>query len=77
MGDYAGHFWSCNVSRWSVNINNLEYNSTTNTITLSVPDGTYPYTIKAPDGYTVTSSTNPVQVSGGAVDVIIQFVKNQ
>jgi YVTN family beta-propeller protein len=58
---------------WSVTLNGTTKSSTTDTITFSVPNGTYSYTIGAVSGYTVSNSNGSVTVSGKNIPVSITF----
>ncbi len=52
--------------KWFVQINGTTYNSTTDEISIQLPNGTYPYSINSITGYSVTNGTGNVTVSGGA-----------
>jgi len=58
---------------WSVTLNGATESSTTDTITLSVPNGTYSYTIGSVSGYTASNLNGSVTVSGNNIPVSITF----
>jgi len=58
---------------WSVTLNGTTYNSTTDTITFSVSNGTYSYTIRSVSGYTASPSSGSITVNGANVDQAITF----
>jgi len=58
---------------WSVTLNGTTKSSTADTITFSVPNGTYSYSIGAVSGYTVSNSNGSVTVSGKNIPVSITF----
>jgi len=58
---------------WSVTLNGNTESSTTNTITFSVPNGTYSYTIGSVSGYTVSPSSGNITVNGVSVNQAITF----
>ena len=62
-----------NGSSWSVTIGENTYNSNTNTIVVSLPNGTYSYTVHPPDGYNATPSSGTFTVNGADLTVAITF----
>ncbi|MHB1623445.1 MAG: hypothetical protein ACYCR9_09570, partial [Cuniculiplasma sp.] len=58
---------------WSVTFNGKTSTSTSSTVSFSVVDGTYSYTIGAVSGYTSSPSSGSVTVSGSAQGVSIGF----
>ena len=58
---------------WSVILGKLLGSSTTSTITFSVPDGTYPFTVTPVIGYYASPTGGNVTVSGGALTALIIF----
>ena len=58
---------------WSITLNGTTKSSTTNTITFSVPNGTYSYTIGSISGYTALPSSGTIMVNGANVNVAITF----
>jgi hypothetical protein len=58
---------------WSVTFNRATESSTTDTITFSVPNGTYSYTIGSVSGYTVSPSSGSITVNGASVSESITF----
>jgi len=58
---------------WSVTLNGTTKSSTTDTITFSVPNGTYSYSIGSVSGYTASNSNGSVTVSGKNIPVSITF----
>jgi len=61
------------VASWSVTLNGVTENSTTNTITFSEPNGAYPFTVGSITGYTASPSSGTVTVNGASVNVNITF----
>jgi len=53
-------------TKWFVQVNGTTYNSTTDEISIQLPNGTYPYSVNSITGYSVTNGTGNVTVSGGA-----------
>ncbi len=62
---------------WSVTLGNTTESTTGDAIVFTVPNGTYNYSIQAPQGYSVASSTpaSPVGVAGANVTVQVDFVR--
>jgi len=58
---------------WSVTFNGTTESSTTDTITFSVPNGTYSYTIGSVSGYTASPSSGFITVNGANVNQAITF----
>ena len=58
---------------WSATLNGTTKSSTTDTMTFSVPNGTYSYTIGSVSGYTVSPSSGSINVSGENVKKAITF----
>ena len=58
---------------WSVTFNGSTESSTTSTMTISVPNGSYSYTVSSVAGYTVLPSSGSVTVNGSNVSVAITF----
>jgi len=58
---------------WSVTFNGTTESSSTNTITFSVPNGTYSYTIGSVSGYTASPSSGSITVNGANVNQAITF----
>jgi DNA-binding beta-propeller fold protein YncE len=65
------------IPTWSVTVGNVTQSSSGSTITFSEPNGTYRYTVTAPSGYSVRSSTpaSPVSIAGAPVTVEIVFAQ--
>ena len=61
---------------WSVTFNDTNKSSTANTITFTASNGTYPYTIKSVNGYTVSNSSGNIKVSGKNLDIAITFTES-
>ena len=59
-------------TEWFVKINGTTYNSTTDQITVQLPNGTYSYSVLGVGGYTLTNSSGNVSVKGGAT-VTVKF----
>jgi len=53
-------------TKWFVQVDGTTYNSTTDEISIQLPNGTYTYSINSITGYSVTNGTGNVNVSGGA-----------
>jgi len=58
---------------WSVTLNGTTKSSTTNTITFSVPNGTYSYSIGSVNGYTTSPSSGTITVNGANVNIAVIF----
>ncbi|MCW6168960.1 MAG: thermopsin [Thermoplasmatales archaeon] len=58
---------------WSVTLNGTTESSTTNTITFSLPNGTYSYTIANISGYNISKPSGSVTVNGKNVTQSINF----
>ncbi len=58
---------------WSVTFNGTTESSITNSITYSEPDGTYPYSISNPHGYTVSNSSGTITLNGNNVTQVVIF----
>lgn len=58
---------------WSVTHNGTIESSTTNTITFSLPNGTYSYTIGAISGYSVSPSSGSISVTGSNVSKAVTY----
>jgi len=59
---------------WSLGIENSTYASTNDTITFSLPNGTYTYTVTADYRFKATDPTDLLTVAGQAVSLGIPFV---
>jgi hypothetical protein len=60
---------------WSITINNVEHNVTTDSFNISLPNGTYSYTVSSVSGYSVSKGTGSVTVNGSAITVNVTFSK--
>jgi len=58
---------------WSVTLNEITKSSTTNTITFSIPNGTYSYSIGSVNGYTTSPSSGTITVNGANVNIAVTF----
>ncbi|MCL4421102.1 MAG: thermopsin [Candidatus Thermoplasmatota archaeon] len=58
---------------WSVTLNGTTLSSTTNTITFSLQNGTYSYTIGSISGYNISSSSGSISINGKNVTQSITF----
>ena len=58
---------------WSATFNGSAISSTTNTISFTVANGTYPYSIGSVSGYTLSASSGNVTVSGKNITQNITF----
>ena len=58
---------------WSVTLNGTTESSTTDTITFSVPNGTYSYSIGSVSGYTASNLNGSVTVNGNNIPISITF----
>ncbi|HTW55173.1 MAG TPA: YncE family protein [Thermoplasmata archaeon] len=63
------------TATWSVTVGNRTISSNGESIAFSEPNGTYNYSIGAPSGYSVQSSTpaSPVTIAGAGVTVSVVF----
>ena len=61
---------------WSVNLNGTMESSSSNSITFSEPNGTYPYSLTIPQGYTVSNSSGTIMLSGKNVTQTVTFISN-
>ena len=59
---------------WSVTLNGVVESAMDSTIAYSEMNGTYSFTINAPNGYTVNPESGTLTVHGGSVATTIQFV---
>jgi hypothetical protein len=59
---------------WRVAVNGVTYTTTTTTIELTVPSGTYSYVVYAPSGFVATPSSGSVVIGTTSVTVGISFV---
>ena len=62
---------------WSVTLNGTMESSTTSTITFSVPNGTYTFSIGTVTGYNSLSSSGSLTVSGSSVSTNIIFTPSK
>lgn len=60
---------------WSVILNSVEHNSTSNSITFLEPNGTFSYSIMPILGYNDTPSSGYVTISGSNMTIMITFTK--
>ncbi len=60
-------------TNWSVTFNGTAKSSSSNTISFSVPNGSYSFTIGTVTGYTATPSSGTVNVNGANVNQAISF----
>ncbi|HUZ79696.1 MAG TPA: hypothetical protein VMV28_03660 [Thermoplasmata archaeon] len=60
---------------WSVTLNGSTQSSVTSSITFTVPNGAYAYTIGTVSGYAASPSSGTLTVSGAAVSQAITFTK--
>ena len=60
---------------WSVTLNGSTESSTSSTITFSVPNGTYQYSIMPLTGYVPFITSGNVHISGKSVSISIYFIK--
>ncbi len=58
---------------WSVTFNGTTQTSTTGTITFSVPNGSYSYTVGSVMGYNSSPSSGSISVSGSSINQAITF----
>jgi len=73
---YIVTFLESNLSpgtQWGVTLNGQSSLSTTTAVTFSMPDGTYHYSVSVPSGYSSTTSSGSVTVSGHALTVNVAF----
>ena len=64
-----------NTSSWTITFDGVTYSPTGATLTLSVPNGTYPFSVTPPSAYIGNPSTGWVTVSGGLTALQVSFVK--
>jgi thermopsin len=60
---------------WSVSLSGVKLSSTSDVITFTLASGTYDYTVNAPTGYSASTASGSVVVSGATVTVIVAFSK--
>jgi len=60
---------------WSVIISGATYTSSSTDLTLSEPDGSYPFTVISPGGYVANPASGLVQLNGPSVTQIISFTE--
>lgn len=60
---------------WTVHLNGQALNGTGATISASMANGSYSYTVSGPTGYTITPQTGSGSLTGGDVNVAIAFAK--
>ena len=58
---------------WSITLNGTSESSTSSTITFSLPNGTYSYTVSSVSGYSVSSSSGSISVNGASVSKTVSF----
>ena len=58
---------------WSVTLFGTTESSTTNTITFSLPNGTYSYTVGSVPGYSVSPSSGSITVNGSSIAKTIAY----
>ncbi len=58
---------------WSVTLNGTTESSSSNSITFSEPNGTYTYSIAAPQGYTVSNSSGTITLNGNNITQAVIF----
>jgi len=58
---------------WSITLNGTTKSSTTNTITFSVPNGTYSYVVESVSGYTASPSSGTITVNGANIEKAVTF----
>lgn len=61
-------------TRWFVDINGTLYNSTTDVITVQLPNGSYSYRVQDISGFILKNGTGTIPVNGGA-SVEVKFTK--
>ena len=61
---------------WNITLNGTQLSSTTSTITFAERNGTYDFTLPAPCGYTVSSTTGSVKVDGSSQNISVVFTKS-
>ena len=62
---------------WSLTFNGIMQSSTTSTITFSEPNGSYSYTVGSVSGYTSSTSSGSLTVSGSNISKTITFTPVQ
>jgi Divergent InlB B-repeat domain len=60
-------------SPWSVIVGNVTLNGTTSTLSVPLPDGSYPFAVAPVPGYSATPASGEVTVTGANVTVDIAF----
>jgi YVTN family beta-propeller protein len=61
-------------SRWTVSLNGTEGSSTSSNISLAKPNGTYSYTVGNVPGYSVSSGSGTVTLSGANRTIAVPFL---
>ncbi|MGI0131914.1 MAG: right-handed parallel beta-helix repeat-containing protein [Thermoplasmata archaeon] len=56
---------------WSVNLNGTTHSSTTTSVSFTVANGTYAFTVTVPNGYTATPTSSHVRVAGAPVSIYL------
>lgn len=76
---YGATFTESNLpagTSWSVTLNGITETSTTSTVTFSVPNGTYSYTIGSVTGYHTSAASGTITVNTASQSVSVQFTRN-
>jgi hypothetical protein len=60
---------------WSATLGSFTLSSESNVIQFSVPNGTYPYSINVPAGYSAANQSGQIQISGNGASQIITFTQ--
>ncbi len=60
--------------QWSVTLSGLESTSSNGTVTFSLVNGTYSFTVNSVSGYTIRPSAGTISVSGSSITESIDFV---
>ncbi|MGC8506186.1 MAG: NosD domain-containing protein [Thermoplasmata archaeon] len=76
---YAVTFTESNLpsgTTWSVTLNGNKVNSSTSTISFSLSNGTYNYSIGTVTGYNTVNDTGTFQINGASKSISINFVQD-
>lgn len=58
---------------WTVSLNGTPLGSTTASVVFTAPNGTFPFTVTSPTGYTSSRSSGSVTINGASIQVNLRF----
>jgi hypothetical protein len=61
------------ATTWAVTLNGTPHSTATTQVSVTESNGTYPYTVLAPTGFTAEPDAGNAAVDGAAVDVVVNF----